>query len=178
MRSRSPKPRVTKKATREPLRSSRAFVARVVARRNWRSGNDCASDVRVKSRAPRTGAASPVVSSKVVPIGKAVARDADSSRMIPLSDRDECTVKVSFVSSTKSRKSRKKSSGNCHASLTRREVPLICSISETLRTPLESTFTRCSVPSGARAWQSVKVPPVSAAIRQFMINGVREYTSG
>ena len=50
---------VMKNATREPLRSSSAFVARVVARRKCNAGKAAPSAVRVRSRAPMTGAASP-----------------------------------------------------------------------------------------------------------------------
>ncbi len=81
MRSKSRKPRVMNSATGAPLRSSRALVARVVARRMASGGRGASAGVPVTRRAARMGASSGEATSNEVP-GVTCSGSGPASSMI------------------------------------------------------------------------------------------------
>jgi hypothetical protein len=115
----SPNPRVVKKATRAPWRSSSAFVPRVVPRRMVRGGSAVPAGVRVTSRAARTGASSGERTSKADPGSRFTGIGSASSRVVSFGSNLATSRSRPGSPSGRKRKPLTKSSGAGQATLTR-----------------------------------------------------------
>ena len=154
-----------KRAVAAPLRSSRALVPRVVARRMAISGRAAASGVPVTSRAASTGASSGERSSKGAP---ARAPGGSGRAQAQGSCRSDChpTRSLDLMAEQAEREAAEESGGRSQA-VARRTALSPADAAIRPRTALvESTLARWRRPSGSTARQSVKVPPVSIQMRQ------------
>src|SRR5579864_977169 len=186
MWSRSPKPRVRNSATGAPLRSSRALVPRVVARRMASGGSGRPGGVAVTSRAASTGASSAACSSTATPASSPGGSGPSSCSVAPgspgplASTRHDAPPRAppappagpaAPAASKSSEQPAKKPAGRGSP------PPPPIGIRRTAASPrraamrvrsaaVDSTFARRSRPRGSTARQSVNVPPVSTARRQ------------
>ena len=152
------------KATREPFRSSKAFVARVVATRNSIGGNAAPSGVFVSRRAPSTGASSPERNSITDPTLQPSGTSSDSSSVRALAFHP--TTTRASKHSARNPASRPSHVPQSSAIRTRRASTI--STMRDRRQPADNTLQRVSDPSGRIAKQSVNVPPVSAEMRHMV----------
>ena len=176
IRSRSPKPRVTKRATGAPLRSSRALVPRVVARRISTGGRERSWGVPVRSRAASTGASSGERTSNAFPgAGVDGSRRGAGGGSLGRSPGPRPPRRHPHLpgvgrrtrrAGRRRRDRRSGRSGGSQDSSTTSSSGATTSATRPRREADDSTFSRCGRPSGSKARQSVKVPPVSMRRRQ------------